>query len=525
MADPTTGVLSFTSAEQVLPKNAVVRAYTVIVTAAPAGQARLGDVAVVRVDVANETAVLDFGVLRTVRGLSVAGLSGAKISSIAAWTGVAYGPTLALVGAASAVVSFAETRTERLQVVLTGLAGTQQAQEKALADKALLALADAPADLELRLAGGPVLWSHPGPVRAGSPFSVDLTAAVAPLAGDPTGRSNVSFQLVLSSRAPGVLKVAPDVRDYSRITRLALEADELTFATEGLQTVELDLPGAKSIEEVGFTAVGTFAPERVLAPVGPPASAAAELAVDADHAFCVRLAAVADPAGDLAGVRLPLVAAPGGAEARVVLWSGADGEPAAPLDGGGSEPVALAPPAVPDGDVWTTFPFRRPVPLAAGRDLWAALLVSRGAVTWGLLEAAAGSPLLVHELRRGGPAGPWRLLPSLFRAGDLANLRGRVRVVVLPAKTAPLSPLLVRIGGGAAQEVTPATRGVPVDLRFQTALAITGQSARLEVTSRAAGTVSLREVDVVWNTTVPLQFGDLQAADLVPFAAGALFSQ
>jgi hypothetical protein len=490
------GVLS-TSVDPTLPKNAVVSKYSVTVTARPAAKAKAGAIAAVRVE--GSRAVLDFGTLRTVRGLSVVGMGQTRVLGVSFWNGLAFDPSPVPVSPGTDV-SFPETRTERLQVDLADLGSHDLAAAE-------VALADVPSDLELRIEGGPVVWSHPGPVRPGNggwanngTILVDLTAAVASLAGDPAGQGDLSLRLTLSSRTPAVLKIATREVLYDQITRVVPKPDELTFAAEGLQTVELPLPaGARSIREVRFDAVGTFAPERILEPVGPEVSADAELVADPDHAFCVRLPGN-DVAGDLVGVRLPLRAGPDGAEVRVVLWAEADGEPAAPLDDGGSEPVAL-----PAGqDAWTLFPFPRPVPRVEGRPLWAVLLVARGEVTWGLVEAPPGSSFQANqanELRRGGPAGPWRSLPSIFQQGGLASLRGRVRAVFLPAKATPLPALLVQLATAAkpVAEATPVPRGVPVVLRFPDLVPL----GNLRVTSRAPGTVALREVDVIWSTSNP----------------------
>ncbi|HTG33689.1 MAG TPA: hypothetical protein VLB76_12245 [Thermoanaerobaculia bacterium] len=514
------GVLSV-SLKATLPKNAVMSSYIVTVTALRADQAVIGSVATVRVE--GSQAVLDFGTLRTVRGLSVENMAGVQIAAVSPWNGLAFARSLST--GADREVSFPEIRTERLRLDLSGLSGKPE-QEKEFAAQAVIMLADSPADLDLRLEGGPVVWSYPGPVRPGSgewtpqsTFMVDLTAAIAPLAGDPTGQGDVSFRLVLSSRSPGILKIDdPPHAVFDRITRIVPKPDELSFTAEGQQTAALSftteerrtdallLPAeALSIREVRFNAVGTFAPPRVLEPMEPSVSPNAELAVDPDHAFCVRLPSLQDAgaelAGDLAGVRLPLRAEPGGAEARIVLWAEAAGEPAEPVDGGASDPVSLDPRTGPD-EAWTLFPFKRPLPLVKGRRLWATLLVARGALTWGLIAAPHRSSFQAQELRRGGPAGPWRHLPSIFARGSaLAALRGRVRSVFLPAKATPLPALLMQLATAAAPvvEVTPVPRGVPVVLRFPS-LAPVGS---LQVTSRAVGTVSLREVDVVWSTSPP----------------------
>src|SRR5262245_50933339 len=111
------GVLSF-SLDQTLPKNAVVSRYAVTVTARPAAKAKAGTVAAVRVE--GSRAVLDFGALRTVRGLSVAGLGQTRVLGVSFWNGLAFDTPL-VPAPAGTDVSFPETRTERLQVDLADL--------------------------------------------------------------------------------------------------------------------------------------------------------------------------------------------------------------------------------------------------------------------------------------------------------------------------------------------------------------------------------------------------------------------
>jgi hypothetical protein len=529
------GVLSL-SLETTLPSNAVVSRYVLLLGARPAGIAAAGDVAAVRVE--GTQAVLDFGTLRTVRGVQLDGGAGVQIAAVSFWNGLKFAASL--VAQAGEQISFDATRTERLQLDVAGLAAKPE-PERWLAEHTQVLLGDSPADLELRLDGGAVIWSHAGPVRPGTggwaadgSTRVDVISALAPLIGDATAKDgdSATLRFLLTARAPAILRLELAADPYfDRIRRVVPKPDELSFTAEGRLVAALPLPAeARSIREVRFTAVGTFASPRVFAPVEPPVSADADLVVDADHAFCVRLPSLLDDggelAGELAGVRLPLRAASGGAEGRIVIWAGeGNGEPAEPLEGGATDPVTLEPPVSPDEE-WTFFALRRPLPLVNGRPLWAALTMARGSVTWKLIAGAAGSGFEIQELRRGGPAGPWRPLPSIFSRGSaLASLRGRVRAVFLPAKANPVAALRMRLTTAAAPivELTPLPRGVPVVLR----LPQLAPTAGLEVTSWGAGTVSLRDVDVVWSTQsshpTPREPAGELSASVVP-TAEAVFS-
>jgi hypothetical protein len=317
----------------------------------------------------------------------------------------------------------------------------------------------------------------------------------------------------------------------SYVRRVAFGSDtskNLVFPEEGLQEIPLDsfptqeLPldsngvrvppnAAAQIQQIHFTVLGNLPPERVLPPIGPDDAKLADLIVNPGRATMVRL-----PAGtglqELTAIRLPLLAGSGGAEARVVLWQSAKGaalpaEPDSAVPQGTSDPAQLS---ESQNESWVTFSFKRAVPLDdAHTTYWAALVVSRGQITWPMkANAETKDPSDVCELRSGAPAGPWLQLPSPFRnsAGSpqrsFARCRGRVRMVGHPPKDAPIAPMFAVLAVKDAPimpvsktdvQVTPTQKGSDVILKSSLLL----HNARLRLISQVAGTVTIQNLDVV----------------------------
>lgn len=533
------GIASRTLAVQ-LHRNTLVRRFAVRVGAARAEAVLLGNAAQVREQSSGGnriTVVADFGSLVTVASVGVllkGGLrlvtdSGLLIQKIRSWTGIAFAdkavfnapPSTGVVG--STVASFGEMRTERLLIEVSGSQSLSEVVENLWVE-----LPDPPADLSIRVDGGPPVWSSPGPVRPGQggwsadgEQTVELGPALAALTGDPDDDAQATFTLTLTSRTPGRLElaVAPGGRDLRHLARVrpgGADSMDVAFALEGVQRVPLPLPAwVTGVERVALTATATLGPERAVPPVGPALATAlgaggpaastgvADLVLDPDRSACVRLPAAAGLA-ELTALRLPLRAGPAGAEVRVVLLAArADGEPGEPLEGAVSAPVTLDPPpaAAPTGaaEAWSTFDL--PAPLALeGPAPWAALQVARGQAAWPL-GLAAGSPI-----RRGPPTGPWAELPKVVR--DAPGVGGRLRVVGHAAREAPLAPLVVQVEGAAALpapdpravRATPTPRGAPVEWTASPGLAPRqsggARSIDLLVTSHLPGTVTLRDVVV-----------------------------
>ena len=532
----TDGITSFTM-DVSLARNALVRVYDVVVQADRASATAVENVAQVRATPAEGTLpasiVLDFGTLRTVSGVLVG--SPMSIVGITPWIGASFSPekVFPIRGGSTSeevVVLRKEIRTERLLVEVTGTPADGE-----LWSSMGVVLPEAPTDLEIRIDGGAPVASFPGPAQPGPDGTltdqgwnnegeriVHLGDAFAKLTGDPTRDELVTFKVVLSSRVPGELSMAvldrrvpadsgvtarggpPKISFVRRVRFNDDTTKELVFQEEGLQEIQLaTLPADPVIEEITFTLAGTLPLERVIPPVGPDVPALgpenlglADLLLGPDHAACVRLRSDTGLT-ELTAIRLPLIAGSGSAEARIVLWRPDETvgqEPLEPMTDGVSEPVTLEG-ANTETEIWTTFSFKRPVPINDQAPPWAALLVSRGQVVWSLgTVSGADDPIAAHVIRRGAPTGPWKLLPKPFQDSNsaLGSVRGRLRVVGYAPKDRPVAPLIVGIGSQTL-EVTPTAKGVVSRLSFSPHMT----SANLTVVSRVAGSVTLRDLDVV----------------------------
>ena len=529
----TDGITSFTLSVE-LARNALVRKFEVIVQARRASATLVAGVAQVRSSAATasdlvgkgRSVVLDFGTPRTVSGVQVP--ANFVIVRVTPWIGMAFAPNPVYGSAASAgaalptpstragdtVLIPSEVRTERLLVEVAGTGS-----DEVLSTEMAVVLPEAPADLEIRIDGGAPVATFPGPAQPGTGSAlsaedwnsngeriVDLADALSKLTGDPTRSENVTFQIVLSSRVPGELGLAvrgtPSLSFIRRVRFGEETSQDLSFSDEGAQELSLaGLPPGPTIEEVKFTAAGTLHPERTIPPVGPDNARHADLLINPNRAVCVRLRGGSGLA-ELTGLRLPLLAGSAGAEMRVVLWRNKESgtlEPVEPIADGVSEPVTLA--AGGDAETWTTFSFKRPAPLADGNPPWAALLVSRGEVSWSLGASRGSSdPLNGQVIRRGAPTGPWKLLPAPFQIGTtgLGAARGRIRVIGHAPKDAPLAPLVVSLGSREGSAVTPTAKGVAARLTFASPVRVA--SPVLRVVSRVPGKVTLRDLDVVTTT-------------------------
>ncbi|HYH96710.1 hypothetical protein, partial [Hyalangium sp.] len=390
-----------------------------------------------------------------------------------------------------------------------------------------------PADLELRIDGGPPVWTAPGPVQERPnewtpgatgmlKRTVDLSSAFEVLTGDPDHPQVRTFQLELTARQPGKLQLtvqAPQL-DYLARTELGADGKELTFEAEGYQDVPLTLPAdARIVKEVRVNVSGALPPERALPPYGPDLATQAELELDAQRSACVRLPTHVEDTealeevtlAEVTGVRLPLRAMEGGAEVRVALLShlgeglgATGGEPGPPLEGASaSNPVVLEAPA--SGDTsqgWTLFEFPRPVPIR-GAMPWAVVLVGRGTVRWTLGRYTSSTAL--RAVRRGPPAGPWVSLPSALGT----TVGGRIHVIGHTQRDDPMAPVRLQpCRQGASMPLAVPPKKVMTTAREALAvwpetagptLDIAGTAASLRVTSLTAGTLILRNLMVVFS--------------------------
>jgi hypothetical protein len=564
---PTQAVRSVTLAIPGVRANAVVRTLAVYLTSRPADRARL-DTTQVRSYPSDNTqphlvsVVIDFGTMVTVSAVATpipqsptggppvphAGETVVQVYRVRTFNGQSFPTFPAAYQAKGAVppasvdsvqpappateqvVTFAaEVRTEKLLVeTATSL---PPAQVPGFIE---LQLPEPPSGLELVTQDGALVFSHPAqtaPTTSQTEITdrnwnqdgkrrIDLRPVLAARTGDPTSRADLPLTLTLTARVPGLLELAEAPgRDIAWLERIPLGPDgpgELTFDSEGVKTIALAVPTEYShVESARVIASGKIGPERVVPPVGPPASEAVEMVLTADVAASARIPASTGLAS-LTGVRLALAADAGGTEVRVVvlghvdgpLIDGEAGEPGAPLPGGQSAPVTIAAAASSAAAPWVTFTFDKPIAFVEDQRPWIAIQVTRGKVRWALAESDAEterspehrampeasdqrsegsaesnvrggrmkSGLLAASrvaLRRGPPAGPWVKLPSVFRTApatpdmlDLRNLGARVRAIGLAAPDHPIPPFRLAIknpGSAAAQVgVTPTAKGVAV---------------------------------------------------------------
>ena len=503
-----------------LPRNALVGQLDVVVTAARAFSVQAQVVAQVRTASISggKSVVLDFGTLRTVSAVTLP--VGFTVQRLSIWNGMEFSTrNLVPHGTTGGHIALtSEVRTERLMIEAAG-AGSADS----LATGILLVLPDAPSDLELRIDGGAPVWIHSGPAQAGGASTIDeasfneegkrlvrLGPAFASLVGDPTASGDQAFELKLTSVTAGRLKL--DLQDQS--LRLIHRA---TFDGAGVRDVAVDQEGAidlvpaapgaasaGSIEEIRLRIEGDFEDERILPPVGPDPSDLLTIDLAPERSVLFRLLG-GSGLELLNGLRLPLAAASGGAELRVVLWTNKGAgylQPVEALAGASSEPVSLQP-AADLAPAWTTFRFAKPVPLDAANPPWAAIVVTRGAAAWTLAASTGASdPLDGAVIRFGPPSGPWRGPPPVFDVAPFAALRARFRMIGTAPENAPIAPLELALVDGASGEIAGSVESTPVAAGSDvTVIADSGSlgaaSPRLRLVARAHGSLTLRSADIV----------------------------
>jgi hypothetical protein len=501
-----------------LRRNALVRRFEVLVKAGRATATPVNEVAEVRTSEPaggigpTRSVVLDFGAPQTVAG--VAAPEGVGVTGVTPWIGMAFAPAPVPPhpiergrGAQQVAMFRSEIRAERLLVEISPAV----AVDRLAAEMAVL-LPELPSDLEIRIDDGAPIWRQPGPAQA-LEQTVDLAPHLAALMGDPSDASEKTLTIRLASRVPGRLGLErrPATEEVRLLHRAPFDGDgrkQLAFATEGRIDVPLTLApppaaAARRIERLELTVTANLPPARVVPPVGPapapgPSDAAslADLVLDANRAAAVRIAPGSGLA-ELESVRLPLAAAAGGAEARVVLWRDAAGSPIAAIPDAASEPVSIG--GAQGGEVWVSFAFKRPITLDDGDPPWVALIVSRGELSWALGTRGSEGLHDAQVVRCGPPTGPWKPLPTAFLTSPtgLGALRGRLRVRGRVSDELPLDPLRITLveAPGQTALVTPSQRGVRAVLDI--APPVQAADATLRVVSLVEGTIMLSEVDIV----------------------------
>lgn len=441
-----------------LPRNAVVTStFPVTVRVVHAEWFAARDVAQLRPAPAgtagSHALVVDFGAARTVAAVASTTAT-VGVSSVQRWLGASFeAASLAMrpsLGAPGALAS--EVRTERLLVTCTG--ASFEAVRAALAVR----LPELPADLELRIDGGPPVWTSGGAVSAGpltadapalrllpgtvangsqrwraaptgggAPPSfvqaLDLAAIVNALTSDPDAGPGDMREVTVSltSRVPGAIGLDLPQAPLTLLRRVARVSGgfvegrrDVTFAAEGRHIVPLPLPSwATALHAATFVVAGNCDASRTLPPLGPDATLLAasqegdgaarpdaEFVVDGERSLALRLPPDAGLL-TISGFRIPLRPGSSGCEVRAVLLAAAGDPsgPGAPIDGGAGAPVVVE--AAPgDEEQWITLPLQTPYTVEAGVDLYVALHVVRG--TAALAAVRLGSP----SSGTGGEGGP-----------------------------------------------------------------------------------------------------------------------
>lgn len=468
---------------------AQVQQVLVTVRARPPGWIAVASAGEVRAD--PDGAILDFGRMRTVTGVSV---PGGALTNVFAWQGAAFSRT----GVRTATdpvdeIDFGEVLTERLRV-----AGPNADAVKA---SGAVNLPTAPADLEVVVAGKRA-WFQQGEAKqaaigvAAGPEDhfiaridvTDAVAAAARAASAKGGGGAASIAIELRASTSGVLGL--DIASQLvRIFPVDFPGPQqaVTIAEEGPATLALPLPAASSawrVQGIAFTAIAKLGAARVLPAIGPVLSSAAELVLDLDHPLALQV--VASDAGNfatLSGVRVRVRVDEGSAEIGGMLLADASGVPGDPLPGGNLAPVTVA-----QGDAsWQTLALSRAVPVPAGA-LWVALQAAHGKAIVVLADSGG-------EVRRGKPGGPWRA----FSRGVAFTPKAAVRLVGAAAETHPIDALEAAIAGKPLGSFTPTADGLAVNLVVDPAITPAGGVVTVALTATAASSYRFQDVQVFYQ--------------------------
>ncbi len=511
----TEGTLSAREA-LTLPGNAVVERYMLKITATAAARAHAATIAELRAESGDELGtyqiVVDFGTVRTVSAAVFDPLS--TITMIEAWNGTEFPASTwdAPFSGSERLARFrSEVRTERLRITVTSSSSSGD-----LMDGLYLVLPDSPKDLTLTINGGAPVWSLPGPAAAGAGSAlseevwnadgerlVDLTAALAAHTGDPLSPDPRDFDIVLTSREAGVLKIAQHALDHAVVRRVTFNGADRTsvvFAAEGETTLPLVAsgtpPGARA-RSIEFTASGVFGPERRIPATGPnPAlldeteTPLVELDITPQSAAILRLEARPEiPV--LTGLRLPLAAGPEGGELQVVVWQNAGtgiALPSAPMELKLGDPLVADPS---DNAIWSSLMLAEPLEIDLSNPPWVALIAARGTFTIALTGEGGA------DLRVGPTTGPWRPLPGLFQDAAFSGLRLPHRQIGLAADPVLTPPLMIDQPGaeGAPLGLDPIKGGTRHRLSD-----LDTEAPALRIAHFTAGTLDIDAVDLVFDS-------------------------
>lgn len=509
--DPVSDARATLPFDYPLPDRAIVGSARVRITAQPAGRTEIGNVARVRPasgdsPAATSSLVIDFGGLRSVSALTTPSAA----TMLRPWMGTAF-PTyggLVTTTNTSATVDFTEVATERLLVGLTNAATPD-----ALATQGRVTLHDAPADIELVVAGERVHFA-PGPVKAeGARYdeTIDVTDAVQRAVDAGT----VPVPIELRSSVPAQLSIIPQPGAHLEAHPVQFpEGERRTVAATDEGVVELRLPLAAGsstwrVRLVRFDLQGDVGDRRVLPATGPSTPEGAELVVDPDHPAVIRL-----PPATLARLHAVdslrvLVRAEQGTELSGHLCV----EATSPTgDAGPGEPVPdaeLTPTTVEPGDVtaWVTLPLVRPAAVDPALGTWVVLQASRGRVVMPL-AVPAGDPDDDAVVLRVGANGRHRALPTV---SGIATGAVPLRVGGQPPATAPIDALTIAIPGTPASTEVSATPGAAERFEIELDDPVTaatpgardGDDLVLQLTVIGPGSHTVGPVTVGYEVAVP----------------------
>ncbi len=529
--DPN-GISTFTK-EVVLDRNSLIDTFDLEVFADRADWAQIGAVGQARIHLQESeqiTMIVDFGMPLTVGGIGIAavdGTDGLVVTGVYPWQGTKFS-SRGLTGSSSGtkLATFpAEVATARLMIKVKPPTSAPSDLDAFLAEVICVQLPSLPAGLELTIDDGPAVWTHPGLVQSGQDGwvrrqsdgrtvkTVSLAEPLAPFVGDPEDESPITIKLTLRATIPGRLELGDPTRAIRHLKATDLGAEkkvELEFAEEGYVDLPVSLPtGATTPDELRLEVSGELPPERIVPPVGPPIKANAELVLDPDHAFCLRL-----PSGsgltELTGIRLPLTAGADGAEAAIVLYenlvapaesTGIPDQPGDAMDGVAS-PAVLVSSSGSTADDWVTFTFEKPVTIQEDQLPWVGLLLNRGEAQ---LSVAENTAAWATEIRRGPPSGPWQQLPAIFADSGSFPVAGRLRLVGCAAPKQPVAPIMVELSGDEAPWLEEAVRAAVLPAKADTSVSwkpgagwTPGTGAlSLRVTSRALGSITVRNLTTI----------------------------
>ncbi len=492
-----------------LPTPPLILAATASVTADAPGRTMVSSVAQVRdsqsgASTGATTLVVDFQAARTVSALAGPG----NIQAIQSWLGTRFDDNLLATSSSGTMgVSFPEVLTERLLVTLA-----DATTPEAFAQAGTVVISTSPADLEL-LVGDARAWSRPGPsVGAdGKPFSatVDLTAPVAAAAS--AGRLPVV--LALRASAPGQLSLTGNVNLLQRYPVAFPEGAVrmIDASTEGVYPLSLPITATGAVEEwqiqrVVLDVSAKLPATRVLPPDGPERYEDAELSLDPDHGFVVRLPpGTLSQLAEITGVRLLVSPSADGAELAGILRGGSDSTPGDPLPKTALGPAMIAPPTAtaataPD---WIDLNLAAPHKLTAGEPLWLELQAARGRVTWSL--ATPQTPQLdAGPLLRRTPSGAYAKLSTLVGG---PSCPAALRVTGQAEANNPLPAVAVNVAGNATDTVAgvPAPAGTTLVLGLSTPakVASSGGAVRelkLELTISTPGSYAISSPELQYTS-------------------------